>query len=181
MWASSLAPFALVASQELPDRDRLEAMARSIEQEDDSELAVVRAVYHEAVHDSERIDEGSVALQRLRGGEHAVDPAELLAYEGAFEALRGRHARWPGSKLSHLQESRRLLDRAVGDRPDSAEIRYLRFMTEHHVPSLLQRREVHREDGSVLIELLAVGNHALPAPMEQAITTFLDGGATDVR
>lgn len=137
----------------------------------------LRALYLAAVEDDEAIERGLEEVERLREGSAAgrggARAGLLSAYAGALETLRAKHALWPPAKLRHLRQGLEVLDRAVEEHPEVAEIRYLRLMSCYYLPGVLGRRGSVREDFAALARLLPDARDEYPPDAYQAVVRFV--------
>ena len=79
----------------------------------------------------------------------------FLAYRGAFEGLMAKHVFNPYKKLSFLSLSNRTLARAVAQKPNSVEIRFLRFSMQHYLPDFLGQSKELKEDRIAICKHIA--------------------------
>lgn len=63
--------------------------------------------------------------------------ATILAYKGATRALYARKEWNPFEQLSIVKEAVNVLNKAESSDPNNVEIRFLRFATQHYIPSFL--------------------------------------------
>ena len=140
-------------------------------------LVQVRHLYLAAVESEAAIPQGLLAIEQLRAAERAPAgsalDAVLTAYHGAFITLRAKHGSWPPARLRHLREGLVLMDQAVREQPDGAEVRYLRLMSCYYLPGLLGRGWSVREDFTVLARLLPAVRDAYPGELYRAIVRFV--------
>jgi len=78
----------------------------------------------------------------------------ILAYLGASDAIRAKHAWNPVNKLGYLKKGCKTLDHAVDLSPNQLEIRFLRFSLEHYLPDFLGYSKHLEEDRKKLIALV---------------------------
>jgi len=148
---------------------------------DGTRLDALRRGYLLAVHAPESLlafrDELD-AFESSAGAEGALEAgaskALLGGYRGALDVLRARDARWPPTRLTHLERGLERLDAAVDADPWSAEIRALRLMTETHLPGLFRRDAVIRADETFLDFALGQPGHDLTPGMERIVRGFLE-------
>ncbi|UEG53868.1 hypothetical protein LLH06_02625 [Mucilaginibacter daejeonensis] len=60
-----------------------------------------------------------------------------VAYIGAVQALKAKHAWNPYYKVKYLNDAEKTFKTAVSREPDNIEIRFMRFSIEHNVPGFL--------------------------------------------
>lgn len=61
----------------------------------------------------------------------------LKSYRGVAEALKGKYALWPFSKLSYLNDGLKLMDEAVNEDSSNVKIRYMRFTVLDRLPAII--------------------------------------------
>ena len=99
----------------------------------DSATEKLRVWYVEAVDNESKI-EAALSLIKDVNTEHPV----VLAYKGAFEALKAKHVWSPYTKLECLNLGQSILKKAIQKDPDNVEIRFLRFSINHYLPDFLR-------------------------------------------
>lgn len=105
--------------------------------------SVVRAV------DSEKMTNHLYQeLSNLR----SKDPL-ILAYIATLEGLKAKHAWNPYSKIKHVKQADKLIDRAVSLAPDELEIRFMRFSLQHYTPAFLGFSKQLDEDRKAIVRL----------------------------
>lgn len=63
--------------------------------------------------------------------------ALTIAYLGALDALKAKHSWNPYNKIKYLNNSEKLMQRAVQQDPHNIEILFMRFSIQHNVPGFL--------------------------------------------
>ncbi|MFC1632505.1 hypothetical protein ACFL2I_08130 [Candidatus Omnitrophota bacterium] len=86
-------------------------------------------------------------------------PATILAYYGALQGLRAKHAFIPTTKFKYLIKSLKFLDASVKKSDADLETFFLRFSSLHHLPSLLSIPKKRREDIEKICALLSERNY----------------------
>jgi 15-cis-phytoene synthase len=185
-WATTLLALVLVASaapvmaqQARPPAEHareLEARLSAGPFEPALGMDLARALYFRAVDDAGAVDTGRAALDRLRA--EAPDFARahaplVLAYDGAFSMLDARHGRWPHARLRAVRTGLARLDAAVAQAPDNLEIRYLRLVSTHYLPSFFGRRDTAREDLRVAAVLVRHDQRDVPPAVRAVIESFI--------
>jgi hypothetical protein len=64
-------------------------------------------------------------------------PPLIVAYIGALDALKAKHAWNPYSKIKYLNQSEKVMQSAVIGDPHNIEIRFMRFSIQYNVPGFL--------------------------------------------
>ena len=140
-------------------------------------LTRLRELYYAAVEDRVAIAAAMEEIEALRDAGLARSgsrrAAVLDAYVGALTTLRAKHGRWPPDRLRHLNDGLHLLDEAVADAPDVAEIRYLRLMSCYYLPGILGRGSTVREDFAALKRLLPDAAGEFPPELYRVIVSFV--------
>ncbi|QHT66525.1 hypothetical protein GXP67_07570 [Rhodocytophaga rosea] len=131
-----------------------------------TDMNTIRQEYIEAVNSDNKTDELLKKLSKTAGTEPL-----LIAYKGATEALKAKHAFNPYTKLSYLKKSNESLQQAIQLRPQDVEIRFLRFSIQHYLPAFLRSDKELQEDKSVIIEHLK--DEGLEKPLRQSIGKFM--------
>lgn len=137
-------------------------------------LGKIRFVYYEAVENENKIEE----LEKIIVNNYSTDlnnyPSIILAYWGAVDALKAKHAFWPFTKLSLLNKSMELMGEALNKSPDDLEIRFMRFSILHFIPSILGYGEERDSDMEKITELIKDNNTgSLDPSMQKGIIEFL--------
>ncbi|MEX2526012.1 MAG: hypothetical protein WEA09_00115 [Gemmatimonadota bacterium] len=154
---------------------RLNHLVTSEPHRTDLQLDRIRVLYLLALEDRDALDEALRSIATLEPRALHQGPAFLpllRAYEGALEALKGKHARWPPNKVSHVNDGLATLDAQVKIAGQSAEIRYLRLVTGYYLPFFFRRGDVVQEDLRILRETLpTIG--VTPPGVKAVIARFL--------
>jgi len=145
----------------------------------DAELHLdrVRALFLAGVEDRRAVNLGHAAVRELRerfGPFSALHAPLLLAYDGAFHTLDGKHGFWPHNRLLAVRTGLDRLDRAVEAAPQHPEVRYLRLVTTFHLPGLFGRGDSARDDLRVLADLLLNAPERPPEPLLSVISEFVE-------
>jgi hypothetical protein len=104
---------------------------------------------------------------------HASENPWLQAYSGAMEVVKAKHAFWPPSKLEFLKLGLPLLDSAVAQAPDNAEIRYVRLTSNYYLPFFLGRKDTVQVDMAALGKSLAAARSQFRPLWFAAMARFL--------
>lgn len=98
----------------------------------------------------------------------------ILAYYGALEALKGKHAFNPFTKLSHLNSAMEKIGESIKKEPYNLEIRFLRFSILHHLPSILGYSKERKEDAIIIYDLLLLKDYSmLEKGIQKGIVEFM--------
>jgi hypothetical protein len=131
-----------------------------------TDMNTIRQEYIEAINSDDKTDE---LLKKL--SKPSLNEPLLIAYKGATEALKAKHAFNPYTKLSYLKKSNESLQHAIQLRPQDVEIRFLRFSIQHYLPGFLRADKELQEDKSVIIEHLK--DQGLDQSLRQSIGKFM--------
>lgn len=83
---------------------------------------------------------------------NSSDPL-IWAYIATLEGLKAKHAWNPYSKLRHINQSSKLINKAVSAAPDDLEIRFMRFSLQHFTPAFLGYSKNLEEDKRAIVRL----------------------------
>ena len=133
------------------------------------DINLLRKEYVRAVEDADKTDSLLAVLNKVAAPEPLV-----IAYKGACEALRAKHAWNPYNKISHLQQGKKTMARAIALSPTHVEIRFLRFSLEHYLPDFLGESRDLTEDRKTIVANIATPENAkLGKEVLQPIAKFL--------
>lgn len=145
-----------------------------INKADSASLDFIRHKFYEGVEKEEEVDRLDFYLREKYGNDfNSIDPT-IIAYFGAIEALRGKHAFFPFTKLSYVSSSNDILTRAIEKDPLNLEIRFIRFSILHHVPGILGYGNECEEDMEVIYRLLMKKDYSqVNAQIQKGIAEFM--------
>jgi hypothetical protein len=134
----------------------------------------VRHTFYEAVEDENK----TYALEKFIISKFSTDQSKydpvILAYFGAVEALKGKHAFNPFSKLNHVIKALDIIEIAINREPMSLEIRFVRFSILHHLPGILGYNSEREEDLNIICRLLQEKNYSeVSTELQQGIIQFM--------
>ncbi|MBK6628116.1 MAG: hypothetical protein IPJ87_07865 [Flavobacteriales bacterium] len=103
--------------------------------------------------------------------------ALLLGYHGAVRMARGRHAFDPLSRLVHFNGGKSMLEKAIAQDVNNAELRFLRLSIQVNVPSIVGY-DANKAEDLALVErkLKDVKDPALKDRITRFITTNRENG-----
>jgi hypothetical protein len=134
-----------------------------------ADLPELRKQYYASVNDSKVADQ---LYDKLKSRSHA-DPL-TLAYFGAIQAVRAKHAFNPYHKVSYLKKGIADLNTAVGKNPDDLEIRFLRFSLQHYVPAFLGMSKHLDQDRVAIVSLMKAKRYGtVDAELRKALVSFM--------
>lgn len=128
----------------------------------------VRRLYTAAIESAAKTEQLHQTLTALKPTEPLV-----LAYLGAVEALLAKHAWNPYNKVAWLNKAAKNFSSALKKSPNHAEIRYLRFSTEHYLPPFLGHNHLQEDLENICKHLDSAENVALGKDVSKAIAKFL--------
>lgn len=134
-------------------------------------LERLRLLYFLSVAEEGYLDLAELEIEALR--ESRAPAAALLAFEGALEVVRGKHAFWPHDKIGHVRDGLAVLDRAVVAAPQSRDARYLRLLSCFYLPFFFGRGDTVEEDLAALARLLTRGPGTLSPASYAAVGDFV--------
>ncbi len=100
-------------------------------------LNQIRKLFYEAVESEEKLEELENFFNKNFTDKAFIYHPILLAYTGAIDALKAKHAFNPFTKFSRVLSSLNTLERAVNREPNNLEIRFIRFSILHNLPGFL--------------------------------------------
>ena len=118
-----------------------------------TKLQEIRTLYYSSVENEEDLER----LENMLIGmfpENVKRPGIITAYMAAAEAVKGKHAFWPITKLGYLRSAMDSLESVIKIYPDDLEIRFIRFSILHHLPKILGYSSETKEDAAVILDLL---------------------------
>lgn len=119
----------------------------------------LRKTYYAGVENEDYIDSLEVILYSTFGSDTSLYSAQALAYLAGAEALKSKHAFWPFTKMTYLNESMDIFERAVELAPQDLEIRFMRFSILYYVPGILGYSNEKEKDLEVIYHLLLEQKH----------------------
>ena len=118
----------------------------------------IRKLFYEAVESEEKLEELENYFSKNFTDKALIYHPALLAYTGAIDALKAKHAFNPFTKFSRVISSINTLDRAVNREPNNLEIRFIRFSILHNLPGFLGYGKERNDDMMVIVSQLAKGD-----------------------
>lgn len=162
-----LAAFCFVLSSELNAQVTIEKI-------DSASLEFIRQTFYASVEDEDELDKLENFLKNNYGTNfNNIDPI-ITAYYGAVEALKGKHAFFPFTKLNYVISSQKILVKAIEMEPESIEIRFIRFSILHHLPGILGYGKERDEDLAKLYYLLLKKDYSeVSMEIQKGIVEFM--------
>lgn len=127
----------------------------------------IRKIFYEAVESEEKLEELETFFKSKFSEKALIYHPILLAYTGAIDALKAKHALNPFTKFSKVISSLNILERAVSREPNNLEIRFIRFSILHNLPGFLGYTKERIEDISVIVDQLEKKDYTLYDPKLQ--------------
>ena len=115
----------------------------------------IRKLFYEAVESEEKLEELENFFNKNFTDKALIYHPALLAYTGAIDALKAKHAFNPFTKFSRVLSSLNTLERAVNREPNNLEIRFIRFSILHNLPGFLGYGKERNDDMMVIVSQLA--------------------------
>lgn len=81
-------------------------------------------------------DNPSQCLIYIKKLEDADEP-ELKGYQAMYTFMMAKHALDPFSKWHYFNKGKKILENVIAQHPKNIELKFLRFMIQTHIPSLL--------------------------------------------
>lgn len=136
----------------------------------------IRKLFYEAVDSEDKLEELENFFSTSFTEKALIYHPTLLAYTGAIDALKAKHAFNPFTKFSMVISSLNTLERAVNREPNNLEIRFIRFSILHNLPGFLGYGNERRDDISVIVAQLAKKDYVKydPTLQKNVIEFMLD-------
>jgi hypothetical protein len=115
----------------------------------------IRKLFYEAVESEKKLEELENFFGKNFTEKALIYHPSLLAYTGAIDALKAKHAFNPFTKFSRIISSLNTLERAVNREPNNLEIRFIRFSILHNLPGFLGYGKERNDDIIVIVSQLA--------------------------
>lgn len=91
-------------------------------------------------------------LERLQNELHSKRDVISKAYYGAFVMMSAEHTSYPLRKYNRFQKGKTILESCIRQKPQLAELRYIRFMIQSNVPSFLGYSSQLEEDLDLILK-----------------------------
>ncbi|MDZ7766221.1 MAG: hypothetical protein U5K00_17670 [Melioribacteraceae bacterium] len=114
----------------------------------------LRLTYYAGVENEEYIDSLQSILIKKFGEDTSKYSPIALAYQAGLNALKSKHAFWPFTKMTYLNESMDVFSEAVERDSTNLEIRFMRFSILYYVPGILGYNEEEESDMNAVYGLL---------------------------
>ena len=136
------------------------------------EFAQARMLFYQSVEDARHIEEAVQLFEEIQR-KYADHEGRALVYLGTLRALRGKHARWPYTKLKFVKQGLALMDQGIKKAPRDVEALFIRGATCHHLPRLFGRHKQSLSDLNKVIQLLDTQPHFHDAELVHNVVEFL--------
>lgn len=110
-------------------------------------LPQLRELYLAAVESREQSDK---FMQYMNSVKH--EDALLHAYFASAQALVSKHLSGPSDKLKYLRLADKSFEEAIQKNPNDAEVRFLRFSVQVHLPRFLGYSDDIKNDIAVMLQ-----------------------------
>ena len=120
----------------------------------DAVLEKLRLTYYSGVEEYEYVDSLQTYIEDMFGKNISDYPPTILAYKAGIDALKSKHAFWPFTKMSYLNDSMKLFEDAISKDQNNLEIRFMRFSILYYVPGILGYGSETEEDLNAVYKLL---------------------------
>lgn len=134
-----------------------------------SELEEVREIYYKA---SENSAEAERLCEKLKNQQFTYN-AVLYGYRGMSLLLKCHHSYNPYNKLKYFGEGKSMLEEAIRQAPDKAELRFLRFSVQTNAPVFLNYRADIQNDKEVLINHILHNSGSTDTDLYKRIKDYL--------
>lgn len=118
-------------------------------------LSQIRKLFYEAVENEVKLEELENLFENKFSGKALIYNPLLLAYSGAIEALKAKHAFNPFRKFNYVLSSLEILERAVKRDEQNLEIRFIRFSILHNLPGIFGYSKERKADIDEIVSQLS--------------------------
>lgn len=118
-------------------------------------LSQIRKLFYEAVENEVKLEELENLFENKFSGKALIYNPLLLAYSGAIEALKAKHAFNPFRKFNYVLSSLEILERAVKRDEHNLEIRFIRFSILHNLPGIFGYSKERKADMDEIVSQLS--------------------------
>ncbi len=148
--------------------------AENLNLKDKAKLNFIRNKFYEAVESKQSTNELINYIKENFTDDEGKYPANILAYTGALETLKAKHAFDPYSKFKFVISGVKKLNKAVEILPDDLETRFLRFAVLHNIPGVFGVSDERNEDKNIIYELLLEKDYSnVSADLQKGIIEFM--------
>ena len=107
-----------------------------------------------------------------------ITPAHplLFGYKGMADIMMCYHTQNPYTRMQYFRSGKAALDKAISERRDDVELRYLRFTAQSNTPAILMYKDHITEDKKMLLTyLLTEANKTADKDLYKRISDYLVG------
>jgi len=134
----------------------------------------LRYTYYSGVENEEYIDSLNNMIYNNFGEDISMYSPLVLAYKAGSFALKSKHAFWPFTKMSYLNDSMRLFEQSISKDSTNLEIRFMRFSILYYVPGILGYSKEKKNDLEIIYNLLLQNDFSnVDYEIQQGIVEFL--------
>jgi tetratricopeptide (TPR) repeat protein len=104
----------------------------------------------------------------------AIDPNHAMArvIYGSVLTMKARDTFWPLTQLKYVKAGNREMDAAVKLAPQDVQVRFARAVNNFHMPDIMDREEIVREDLSWLWQQAQLTDTSLKVGQKQVIALY---------
>ncbi|MBN1300705.1 MAG: hypothetical protein JW995_05780 [Melioribacteraceae bacterium] len=121
----------------------------------------LRVTYYSGVENEDYIDSLKTIITKNFGENISRYPALILAYHAGIEALKSKHSFWPFTKMTYLNDSMDIFEKAITNEPENLEIRFMRYSILYFVPGILGYESEEQNDLEKVYQLLLNQNYSV--------------------
>ncbi len=129
---------------------------------DTASINFLRAGFYAAIEDEDKVDLLEEYIVNKYSQDYKNYSPLILAYYGAIQTLKAKHAFNPFSKFSHLIYGLNRLEESIEESPDNLEIRFIRFSILDHLPGFLGYSKERESDKETICRLLLKKDYSSP-------------------
>lgn len=121
---------------------------------DTDTITKIRDGFYLAVKDDKETDKLISFIKEKYYDDHHVYPPLIQAYYGSLVGLKGKHSGNVVLKYNYVKKAIEIIDEAAARKPDSLEVRFLRFAFYHQIPGIFGVRDRVAADLKASIDML---------------------------
>lgn len=99
------------------------------------------------------------------------NPMARVLY-GSVLTMKARDAFWPTTRLSYVKAGNREMDAAIQMAPKDEHVRFVRAVNNYHMPEIMGREEIVKEDLAWLWQQAQLANTKLSVVQRQTIALY---------
>lgn len=116
-------------------------------------------------------DNSALCAEYIKKWENDPSP-EVQGYRSMFSFMMANHAIDPFNKWHYFSKGKKILEEQINQHPDNIELRFLRFVIQCNIPSILGYNDKISQDKELLLNALK-SNKIKDEDLKQRIIRFM--------